>query len=230
MNSTLIFLSILFFVQTASAQNNYSNVPVAFKPLPAMYLREFFSDRVDPKPHAGIEGSPFLDDTWLLAKLILADNKIIDTVSIKLNLFQNKVHFKDGNGQELQATIAIKEIRIIDSNSIWRNTYLLSGFSEEKDAFFQLLSDGSKIKLLKRMTINKWEIKTVNAAPQKRFELEEILYFLTNGILSKANKNCASLIGILGNDPNLIRFVAANNIKCNKEQDMKTLVDYFNAL
>ena len=228
--SIVLLLATVVLIQTAVSQSTYSSVSVPYNPPPPTYLRDVFTTPLDPKKYADVQGSPFLDDHWMLARLKVSKFKIIDSVSVRLNLHDRKLHFMSEKGEELQAAIDFEQIEIIDQSSKWKNSVFLPGYGNDKEAFFQLLLDGNKVKLVKKLIVNKWEIKALNAETQKKFELEERLFVFANGVLVKANKNCSALMEAFGNSQKVIEFVSTNGLKCNREDDLRKIVDYFNSL
>jgi hypothetical protein len=223
--SLFLFPILIVLTQITVAQN----ARVTYNP-PPTFLREVFTTPVEPKKYAGIDGSPFLDDNWMLARLKVSRFKVIDSMSVKLNLYERRLHFMNEKGEELQAAINFEEIDIIDKNSKWQNSVFLPGIGNDKEAFFQVITDGSKMKLVKKLIMNKWEIKPLNSEPQRKFELDEQLYLFANGILYRSSKNCSSLMDAFNNNQEVIKFISTNKIKCNKEDDLKKLVDYFNSI
>lgn len=217
----LLFFTCVLLKQMVSGQVPYSPPPT--------YLREVFTTPVIPKKYTGIEGTPFLTDAWLLARIRLNPFKVIDSVSIKLNLYERRLHVLSDKGEELQASVAFEEIDIIDTNQKWHNAVFLPGVGGDREAFFQLLADGKKVKLVKKLIVDKWESKSVGTEVQRRFGLDERLYLFFNDQLYKTNKGC-SAIDIFKDYPDIQKFISTNNIKCNKEDDLKKLVNYFNSL
>lgn len=229
MKSIFIFGATLFIWQTIVAQS--AGVSVSAPTNRPIYLREIFSSPFEPKQRAGIDGSPFLFDQWLLARIQLPDDRIADSIFIRLNAYSNKVHFKNENGEEMQASIPIKEITIIDNNPLWHNTVFRTGYTGDFKAFFQVLADGKKMQLLKKMVIIMWETKVLGGEDKKTFQPDQELFFSANGSLYKQNKKCSALTEIFGtNTEEILRFINTNDIKCNREDDMRKLVDYFNSL
>jgi len=198
-------------------------------PPPPMYLRDVFTTPVIPKKYAGIEGTPFLTDTWLLARVKLNPYKVVDSVSVKLNLYEKRLHVLNEKGEELQSAVAFEEIDIIDTNEKWHSSVFFPGIGRDREAFFQLISDGKKIKLVKKLIVDLWESKSVGTEVQRHFGLDERLLLLFNDELYKTNKSC-SAIDIFKDYPDVQKFISTNNIKCNKEDDLKKLVNYFNSL
>lgn len=209
---------------------NYGNVVVPYNPPPPVYLRDVFTTPVEPKKYAAIQGSPFLDDHWMLAKLTLSKFKSVDSIMVRLNLYERRLHFLNERNEELQAAIDFEQIKIIDPNSTWYNSVFLPGIGNDKEAFVQLLVDGDKVKLVKKLTVTLWEIKALNAETQKKFETEEKLYLFANGTLYKTGKSCSSVLEAFGGNAEIQKFMSSNNIHCNKEEELKKAVDYFNSL
>lgn len=235
MKSILVCIAALLCLHTVSAQNSLvhgDGVTVLSPSFFLEYLRdEKSADLVKPDVYAGIEGSPYLSADWTYARIKLADNRIYDSVLLKLNLFENKIHFTDGKGHEKMVAIQVKEIEIRDASSKLNKAVFVSGYGEDKNMFFQVLTDGNKAELLKKMNVIIREMKVFNAPVQKSFELQERLYIYSSitGTLYQENKNCSSLMSAFGNDSKVTSFISSNDSKCNKEKDLSKLVEYYNS-
>ena len=229
MKSTLVFWVILFLGQGISAQGG--GVLVSAPNNRPVYMKEIFGMHIERTQLAGIDGTPFLFDQWLLARVQLPDDRIADSIYIRLNAFTNKVHFKNEEGEEMQASIPIKEITIIDNNPLWHNAIFRTGYTDDFKTFFLVLADGKKMQLVKKMMIIKWETKVLGGEDKRTFQPDQELFFSANGSLFKQNKKCSALTEIFGtNTEEVLRFINTNDIKCNREADMRKLVDYFNSL
>jgi hypothetical protein len=224
-------LMFLFCIHSAFTQTPaYSNVSVPVQRRGPMYLRDVFSTPFESKPYAGIQGSPFLEDKWAMAKLkATGRNELIDSISIKLNIYDNKIHFLNNKGEEMQVALRIEEIKIIDSSSVWMNKIFLSDFDQES-GFFEVIADGGKLKLLKRQRMFLWETKPLGSEPQRKLEPMDDLFFLINARLFKASKACLSIKDAFGNNEKIIDYIQANNLRCNKEEDMRKLVTFYASL
>jgi len=236
MKYILSFFTILFLSTTGDAQVGGSLAPNGagtIVPLQTrvVFLRDLFPTAVQPKSRAGIDGSPFIYDSWLLAKIQLADGRYFDSVYIKLNGYENKVHFKDDNGEEMVTSVRVEQITITDQNPLWQGVVFRTGYEGEGAAFFQVLADGKKIQLLKKVFITKWETKALGEEEKRTLQLDQELYFSADNKLYKSNKKCSVLTEIFADKKDaMLQFVSANELRCNKEEDMKKTVDYFNAL
>ena len=82
MKRVFFFLLTLFgfqsvYGQPAGGQVMPGGIVAANVAAPPTFLREVFSTAVEPKGPAGVEGSPFIFDNWLLARLSLADGRLL---------------------------------------------------------------------------------------------------------------------------------------------------------
>ena len=230
----LFFIAVIFSWQTVSAQGNMTGVEGAINVnSPNFFLVNLKdaknADVFNPDIYSGVEGSPYLSNEWAYARIKLIDNRVFDSVLLKVNLYENKVHFKDENGSEKMLAVPVKEIEIRDASSKWNTAVFVSGYGENKNIFYQALTDGKKAGLLKTVNVIIKETKVFNAPTQKNFEQQARFYIFSKGILYEENKNCSSLMNAFGNDSKVTSFISSNDIKCNKEKDLKKLVDYYNS-
>lgn len=193
------------------------------------FLRDYFTTPVKQTESRGIEGSPFIFDEWLLANIRFLDDKTVDSIRIKLNASNNKVHYVDENGEELQAIGKFKEIKIIDNASTWNGTVFFSGFEKDKNSFFQMLMDGKKVMLLKKVKVIVWEAKAMFEEAKKEYQKENEFSFYVKHELIKQNKSCSQLTDAFKNESGLLDFILTNDLKCNKEADMRRIVEFVNS-
>ncbi len=83
-------------------------------------------------------------NNWVYARIKLADNRIFDSVLLKLNLFENKIYFKDDKNRERQVAVQVKQIEIRDGSSDWNNAVFVSGYGSDQNVYYQILGDGKK--------------------------------------------------------------------------------------
>jgi hypothetical protein len=236
MRFIVLFLGISCYLNSAYAQaggtvasgGNVVAPSVGYRPI---YMKDIFPDAMQPKSLYNYDGSPFIYDNWLLARLILPDDRIADSVYVKLNAYNKTLHFKDDNGEEMQSRVRIKQITIIDKNAIWQGAIFRTGYNNDPNAFFQVLADGKNIQLLKKMMILKWESKVLGAEDKRTLQLDSELYFAIGDKLYRSNKKCTFLAEIFETrQSKILEFISSNSINCNKEVDMKKIVDFINTL
>ena len=200
---------------------------------PPMFLKDLFRDGQAPKLYSDINGSPFLFDNFLLARIRFFDDRYADSVLVKLNIYDNKVIFVSENMEEMQVSIPVKQIEIIDSrNPSWFGNIYRSNLMMGGSSFFQVIADGPKAQLLKKVMVKVWETRSLGDQQKKNFQYEDELYIATDNTVFEAGKKCGAFINAMAekfHEP-VQQFVTTNNIRCNKDDEMKKLVDYCNSL
>jgi hypothetical protein len=196
-------------------------------------VQSFFREGITPKLHTDVLGSPFLFESFLLARVKLADKRVFDSIYVKLNAYDNKVHFLNELNEELQIGTAIDEVVITDQrNPSWAGAVFRSGYTSGGTFFYRVLQDGSKMQLLKKVMLMIWEVRSLGDQNKRNFQYEDQLCIAVDGTVYFENKKCGAVVAALkeSDQEKVKQFVTDNNLKCNKEEDMKKLVDHCNAL
>jgi hypothetical protein len=222
-------LGILSIAIGSTAQYNVAAAGAARSPTT---LRNVLQDMIiKPRQHAGINGSPFLNDNWLVANVEFSDGRSADSVLVKLNAYENKLHFVDDNGEELQATLRIKQVTIIDQNPSWKGRMYRSGFDGSGDAFFQVLQDGAGMQLLRKTMLKVWKSRAMGEEDKQSFEYEEELYLAKGKSIYKPGKKCEMPDEAWGDKKEkVLQYISSNEIRCSKTDDLKKLVEFVNSL
>lgn len=225
-----VFVAALCISHLANGQSPGSSVGSG-STRPPTYLQELFRDRVKPTRNAGIAGSPFLNDDWVMASIQLADDRVFDSIYIKLNVYDDKVHYLDDKGEELEVAIRVKQVTITDSNSSWLGAIFRTGYAGAENTFFQVLEDGKRIQLVKKIKATVWLAKAVGEEDKKTFQVVPELFFSINNEVFRQSKTCHVVAEVVEKyEAEVRQFVSANEIKCNREGDMRRLVVYYNSL
>ncbi|NOT52278.1 MAG: hypothetical protein HOP10_13485 [Chitinophagaceae bacterium] len=196
-------------------------------------VQSFFREGITPKLHTDVLGSPFLFENFLLAKVKLADKRVFDSIYVKLNAYDNKVHFLNELNEELQIGTAVDEVMITDQyNPSWTGAIFRSGYTNGGTFFYRVLQDGSKMQLLKKVMLMIWEVRSLGDQNKRNFQYEDQLCIAVDGTVYFENKKCGAVVAALkeSDQEKARQFVTDNNLRCNKEEDMKKLTDYCNAL
>jgi len=232
MRSIVTFIAFLFCCKGMLSQDNKTSASAnsANRTVLSDYSKNATSqDLLVYNPPESVSGSPFLSNDWYYANIKLADNRTFDSVLIKLNLFDNKVHFKDDQGRERMIGADVTQIEIKDVSSKWNNTLFVSGYGENKQEYYQVLTDGKKAGLLKKVKVVIKDTKDIYGMITKSFEMQDRFYIYSSGKLYKDGKDCSSLMAAFGNEDKIKTFMSANSLKCNKENDLLKLVDHYNS-
>src|SRR5689334_22495902 len=161
--TSITFLTILTNAQVGGTVMPGGGVMVTNASRPPVYLSEVFSARIEPKYMAGMDGSPYVFDEFLLARVVLDDGRFADSAYVRINAYRDKLHFKDERGEEMQSTALIREVTILDSSSSWYNVVFRSSFDGNLGAFYQVVEDGDKIQLMKKLKVILWETKALGS-------------------------------------------------------------------
>jgi hypothetical protein len=105
----------------------------------------------------------------------------------------------------------------------------VSGYGENNREFYQVIADGAKAALLKKMNVIVKMTKDFNKPEKNSFELQNALYIYSKDALYVEKKNCLSTVPAFKDDNKITAFISSNDIKCNKESDMAKLVNYYNS-
>jgi len=182
---------------------------------------------------AGVDGSPYVFDQFLLARVVLDDGRFADSAYVRINAYRDKLHFRDEQGNEMQSTALIREVTIIDPDPVWHDVVFRSSFEGNLGAFYQVVQDGDKIQLLKKLKAIMWETKALGMEDKRTLQLDEEYFFCVNGVMYRQDKKCSSLRlnDIFKSDKDkVLQFIYDNKINCNKIEDMKKVVEYYNSL
>jgi hypothetical protein len=99
------------------------------------------------------DGSPFFNDSWSKAKLVSKDGKVYQDITVKLDLLENRVHYKDSSGKELVIGTPLRELHLQQTNA--KNTLFISGdiLPNPRTGWYMLLVNDT-------LTLLKWFTKT----------------------------------------------------------------------
>ena len=195
-----------------------------------MFLRSYFTTPFQGKEkYSGIEGSPFIDEDWALARLYIDSIQFFDSVKIRINVFENRIHYLNDNNEEFQAINRFREVRVIDQSSKLFGAVFRSDFYEQPNIYFQVVAGGPKVQLLQKTKVEKWETKAAFEESKTVFQQSKELFFAIHNNLFNQNKDCKVLDELTRNVKDLLQFIKDNELKCNKEADMKRIVNFINS-
>lgn len=110
-----------------------------------------------------IDGTPYFREEWMKGTLTTPSGQEFKDLSIKLDLFDNEIHYIDSNGQEMIVTIPIQEVAVRDA---LMKTYTFVQFTDaetKKPEWLQRLATG-KASLYKKFSKSLSENKPYGSA------------------------------------------------------------------
>jgi len=183
-----------------------------------------------------VEGTPFFSDDYCTANLKVRKGKTYANIKVKLNLQENLVIYDAGDGKEMAATSPIEKIEFMHCNDPAKNKTLLSGFPAidgQNESSFYLLLDSGQTTLLKYIKVNSHDTKYYNNPNTTRvFEQKELYYTYVPGKgISKLNRDTDAVLSLFGNKNAAVgSFIAKNDLKCRREEDLVKVFSYYNSL
>ena len=218
-----------FFIYHGLAFGQGGNPVGAFTPPPSgpTFLRDVFRNReVAEKPQGNVEGSIFLEDSWMYGRIKAAGRaQTYDIVKIKLNIKTGAVHFLNENNEDMTTTLNVEAVMIIDETSKYNNTIFLCNLNHIR-GFYQILEDAGDLKLVKQLKIFEWYTQPVNAEKTNHIDIEGDPFLLYKDKLLSGTKKCEDLKEAFIDNQQLTQFIKTNNLKCNQQNDLWRIVRF----
>lgn len=189
---------------------------------------------VNVDKYANINGTPFLNEEWQLAAVILANDVVAENVKVRLNLLENTLHYLDDEGKEMVSTQPIKSVvfknAANDTSSVFVTKRIVKEGGEKlPDSWMQLLQKG-KASLLKMVHKElKDDPKQYGSATVTQSIVTEVRYYVWYQKELTRVKNVNEIADLLVNSK-LYGFVGKMKKNSKSEDDMKAAVAYFNNL
>ncbi len=195
MKEVIFFFAVVFYMQAVNAQAGIS-LDVNPGGIGAYGTVNFTnSTNIGAKPaeaidYSDIEGSPYFDNKWCRAVLILKNHAAVKANKVKLNLYNGEVHYIDSTGSELFATAgAIKKIFFIDAKDTNKVIAVFQEItnpdSKLQSNFIQVLNQGKTglLKLTEISTVKK-KFDALAGKDLYGFEPKVVYYILNNGVVT----------------------------------------------
>lgn len=218
---------LLFFSCYAAVAQGGPVGPFTAPATSPTFLRDIFRNKeMKEKPSGSTEGSYFLNDTWLYGRIkARGREQTYDSVKLKLNVKTGAVHFLDENEEEMTVAVKVDAVMIIDATSPLYNKIFLCNF-DQQPGFYEILEDGGAIKLLKRLRIYVWETQPVNSEKIRHIEIQGDLYVCNGTNLFNSTKACSAIRDAFAQNEKLMEYITQNNLRCNREEDLRKIVKY----
>lgn len=179
-----------------------------------------------------VEGSAFFNDAFVTGKIILSDGQTFDSISLRLDLLDNTVHYISREGEELVANTLIKTVVLYDAASQKENRFDHSDFITPaiEKGWYHLLDTGA-VRLYKRHFKSVRENKAYNSAIFEQYITTTYGYYiLINSIFTQVKK-LKSLPDMLQNKKTeLLEYISTNSLTDKSDKDYLALVGYYNSL
>jgi hypothetical protein len=219
----LFIFSILLLDTPGNAQigDSRADMDVIFNDMSKAYNKGLKKD------HLEIDGSPFYNDDWDLADIILSNNKTLSSVPLKLNLYSSEIYYlSEKKNEVILAPGLIRQLRFKSGGKqLFRSGYPPVD-DHTKNTFYNVLEEG-RIILLKSIE------KTVSLGndfdKRRSFVQREDYFLFKDNALSKF-KNRRSIIDLLPDKKvEITSFIEKNNFNLRNEDHLAKIVAFCNS-
>lgn len=231
--------SVFFaFLNTLFAINGYAQTVIGFgktnsgAALTSFTLYAGGTSTVYTQYEDVVEGSAFFNNAFAAGKVILNNGQLYDSLSLRLDLLDNSVHFINSDGQESMTNRPIKTILLYDFLSQQEYRFDHSTFISPKarEGWYQLLDSGA-VQLYKQYFKTIREDRAYNSSKHEKFITTTIRYYVCVNTLFTQVKNIKSIPDMLqSKKPELLAYISDKNLTGKTDADYIELLKYYNKL
>jgi hypothetical protein len=180
-----------------------------------------------------VDGSPYFSENWMKGNIMLSGEREYPGVYLKLDLFDNEVHYRDTKGNELTAVTPIWKVVLFDTAAQKIFTFINgSGIqtSSRANGWYEILVEG------KASLFNKIEKRLDEKRPYGSATIEQSIistphyFILHNGTLTEVKK-IKDIPDILAEKKAAVaEFTKEKNLSGRGQEDLASVIAYFNSL
>lgn len=180
-----------------------------------------------------VEGTPYFKDEWMKGNVVLNGGVQYPGVYLKLDLFDNEVHYMDQKGNDMIATSRVQRVLLLDSVSQQLFNFVNGEFIQSDNhvrGWYEVLSQG-KVWLFKKYNKQLRESKPYGSATIEQSIITLNSYcVLYNGTFTELKK-MKELPGILADKKDQVaQYIKTNNLSGKTDADFENVINYYNGL
>ncbi|MBC6111632.1 hypothetical protein ACFOG5_20470 [Pedobacter fastidiosus] len=185
------------------------------------------------KQYVDVSGSPYLFDAWAKGKVTTKSGKLFNVDSLKYDLIDDQLIFKDEKGVLMHFEEPITKFEI--ENGLGGVSYFVNGLpasdGSNPSSYFEIINKG-KVSLYKRSTKTIVEDKPYGSATvNKSFQPNNSYFVLQEETLKKINLNSKNAIALFeSKKAEMTDYLKKNKVNFKNDEDLKNLFTYFNKL
>jgi len=184
-----------------------------------------------------IEGSPYLNNDFIKGYVVTIDSlKYID-IPLRYNIYNDEIEFEqNANVFALDNPLNYNEISIGTHIFLYLAFESGSGDNQNKSTYFEVLNPTQDLLLLKRFGVQFNKVTSaqgyVEAQPANFKKTPERFYLkFKNNELAKEVGNLKSTLSMFSDrSDEIASFIKKRKLKLRKEEDLITIVNYYNGL
>ncbi|WP_163323117.1 hypothetical protein [Draconibacterium mangrovi] len=181
-----------------------------------------------------IEGSPYLDDTFVNGTIYTTAKTQVPDVPLRYNIYNDNLEFKtnDGTILELAHPETVERAKMGEIEMIF--TDYLTSTKNNKKGFFKVLAEGN-LNLLAKPDIFYQEAKEEaaykEAQPPMFIPKPDEYYLQKTGLPAIKIRNSKDIDALINaHKKEIDTFIKKNKVKFKSAEDLTQLVDYYNSL
>lgn len=238
MRTPLIALTLLLFNTTVifAQQGNSSPVTLNGQTLSIQFHNA--QGLLIPVTYPNVQGTAYWKDDYTPAYLVMADNKSVDRIPAKLDLYkqQVQVYLTDNQQEGVFAKGTIRKAIFYDTlDGLSRQRTFQIGFPkvDEQDSlsFYEVLAAGKasllqyRYERLGRKKVD-FSVEYVDC-----FYPEDRKYLFVNGQVKKLKKNNGNLLDILADKKQELQgYIKEKRLNPEEDADLSQIIKYYNLL
>ncbi len=180
-----------------------------------------------------VEGSPYFNDNWMKGNVIVNGERQYSGIYLKMDLYDNELHFQDQKGNEMIATTLIQKVLLVDTAAQRVYNFINGEFIQANSrvkGWYQLLSEGKAI-LLKKFNKQMQEVKPYGSATVEQSIITSSRYYILYDGNFTEIKKIKEIAGILiDKKDEIAQYIKSNNLPGKTDADFISLVNYYNQL
>lgn len=181
-----------------------------------------------------VGGSPFLTPDYKLASVQVSDEKAVEAVPVKFNIFSNAVMVqKDGQELRLESFQQVS-YDVTETDGSVKHFIFKQGYPDvDKNSaktIYQVLSIGPKVHLLKLLTQKVEDAPTLGDYSRREIVTSEQLYvYVPGGEIKKIRNSKKDLVAALPSlSAKIDEIAGAKDLKLKSESEITLLVEELN--
>ena len=180
-----------------------------------------------------VEGTPYFSDEWMKGNVVVNGGDRFAGVYVKLDLYDNEVHYRDLKGNELVATTPIQKVILFDSSAQLVFNFVNGAYintNEKLKGWYLLLAEG-KASVFKQINKHMHEDKPYGSATIERSVYTSFQYYaLYNGNFVQIKKFKEIPDVLADKKDEISKYIKDNNLSGKTDDDYRKIFDFYNGL
>ena len=181
---------------------------------------------------ADIQGSPFLNDEFSSGKLVASDGSIFTDILLRYNGYSDDLEFQ--KGKESYNIDPKSKVRRAEFDGKVFGCYQFDEFGKVNDGFFEVLTEGKAILLIKYSIrfLDKEQPKAFADPKPARFDTPSKTYFVKVGdAKAKQITSKKSLLEMMDDHKDLMEtYISKNKLSVRSDDGLTQIVSHYNTL